>query len=202
MTPCHAGRIRAQAGAATPPGRWEALMAAAQAGDGAAYDTLLREALPMLRGMARRRIADPAEAEDAVQDALLTFHRLRHAYDPARPLRPWLAAICDRRCLDRLRRRMRATARETPIEPFADSLSAPWAEDGGDRRVAGGELRAAVAALPRAQRIALTLAKLQDLPLAEASARSGLSVGALKVATHRAVRTLRLRLGVAAAAEA
>ena len=37
--------------------------------------------------------------------------------------------------------------------------------------------------------------KLEDLPLAEASARSGMSVGALKVATHRAVKALRKRLG-------
>ena len=45
------------------------------------------------------------------------------------------------------------------------------------------------------RRTALALAKLQDLPLAEASRRSGMSVGALKVATHRAVKTLRRRLG-------
>jgi RNA polymerase sigma-70 factor (ECF subfamily) len=96
-------------------------MATAQAGDGVAYDALLRELLPMLRGMARRRLADPAEAEDAVQDTLLTFHRLRCAYDPTRPIRPWLAAICERRCLDRLRRRMR----ETSFEAFADRLGAP-----------------------------------------------------------------------------
>ncbi|WP_431270848.1 hypothetical protein [Dankookia sp. P2] len=31
--------------------------------------------------------------------------------------------------------------------------------------------------------------------MAEASARSGMSVGALKVATHRAVKALRKRLG-------
>ncbi len=174
-------------------------MATAQASDGVAYDALLRELLPMLRGMARRWLADPAEAEDAVQDTLLTFHRLRRAYDPTRPIRPWLAAICERRCLDRLQRRMRETARETSIEAFADRLGAPRAEDGAARRAAGGELRAAVAALPRVQRSAVTWAKLQDLPLAEASACSGLSVGALKVATHRAVRTLRMRFGVAAA---
>ena len=61
---------------------------------------------------------------------------------------------------------------------------------------AGEPLRAAVAELPEAQRQALALAKLEDLPLAEASARSGMSVGALKVATHRAVKALRRRLKV------
>ena len=50
--------------------------------------------------------------------------------------------------------------------------------------------------LPESQRQALTLTKLQGLSLAEASARSGLSVGALKVASHRALRTLRICLGV------
>ena len=67
---------------------------------------------------------------------------------------------------------------------------------GRQQEVAAAELRAAVAELPPSQQTALALAKLEDLPLAEASARSGMSVGALKVATHRAVKALRRRLGV------
>jgi RNA polymerase sigma-70 factor (ECF subfamily) len=176
-------------------GEWEAWMAAAQSGDARAYDTLLRAALPLLRAVARRRIRDPAEAEDAVQDALLTIHRLRHTYDPARPIRPWLTAICERRSIDRLRRHGRRQGREAPIEGIGETLAAPGANQ-GEAKVASAELRAAVAELPPAQRTALGLAKLQDLPLAEASARSGMSVGALKVATHRAVKALRRRLGV------
>ncbi|MBY0335907.1 MAG: RNA polymerase subunit sigma, partial [Acetobacteraceae bacterium] len=86
---------------------WSGLMAAAQGGDAAAYERLLREVAPFLRAIARRRIADPAEVEDAVQDTLLTLHALRHTYDPARPLRPWLAAIAERRAVDRVRRSLR-----------------------------------------------------------------------------------------------
>lgn len=170
-------------------------MAAAQAGDAAAYDRLLRAVLPLLRAVARRRIANAAEAEDAVQDALLTIHTLRHSYEPARPIRPWLVAICERRAIDRLRRHGRRGGRETPIEDFGETLEAPGANR-GEERVASAELRAAVAELTPAQRTALGLAKLEDLPLAEASARSGMSVGALKVATHRAMKVLRRRLGV------
>jgi RNA polymerase sigma-70 factor (ECF subfamily) len=175
-------------------------MEAAQNGDTRAYDTLLREAMPLLRALARRRIADPAEAEDAMQDTLLSIHRLRHTYDPARPFRPWLVAICERRCVDRLRRRTRHAGRETPIEALAESLATPGAEEAALRGVAATELREAVALLPRAQRVALALAKLEDLPLAEASRRSGLTVCALKVATHRAMRRLRGRFGVPAEA--
>jgi RNA polymerase sigma-70 factor (ECF subfamily) len=170
-------------------------MAAAQAGDARAYDSLLRAALPMLRIIARRRIRDPTEAEDAVQDALLTIHRLRDTYDPGRPIRPWLVAITERRAIDRLRRSGRRAGREAPIDDFGETLPDAGANR-GEERVAAAELRAAVAALPQAQRTALGLAKLEDLPLAEASARSGMSVGALKVATHRAVKALRKRLGV------
>ncbi|WP_236033319.1 RNA polymerase sigma factor [Belnapia mucosa] len=175
-------------------GEWEGWMAAAQAGDAAAYDRLLRAALPLLRAVARRRIINAAEAEDAVQDALLTIHRLRHSYEPARPIRPWLVAICERRAIDRLRRQSRRGGRESPIEDWHETLATPGANQ-GEERVASAELRAAVAELSEAQRTALGLAKLEGLSLAEASARSGMSVGALKVATHRAVKALRRRLG-------
>src|SRR5215217_3603130 len=111
-------------------GEWEGLMVAAEAGDGRAYDALLRAALPLLRSVARRRIRDPAEAEDAVQDALLTIHQLRHAYDPARPIRPWLVAICERRAIDRLRRSGRRAGREAPIGNFGETLAAPGANQG------------------------------------------------------------------------
>lgn len=178
-----------------PDGIWEGLMAAAQAGDRRAYDRLLRECLPLLRAITRRRILDPHEAEDAVQDTLLTVHRMLATYDPARPLRPWLVAIAERRCVDRLRRRGRGAGRESPIEDHAETLAAPPGETGEDR-IAGRQLREAVAELPESQRTALRLAKLEDLPLSEAASRSGLSVGALKVATHRALKTLRRRLGV------
>lgn len=175
-------------------GRWEAWMVAAQAGDARAYDLLLRDCLPLLRAIARRRIRDSHEAEDAVQDTLLTIHRMIATYDPERPLRPWIVAIAERRCVDRLRRRGRGAGRETPIDDHAETLAAPATETGEDR-IASRQLRDAVAELPDSQRTALRLAKLEDLPLAEAARRSGLSVGALKVATHRALKTLRRRLG-------
>ncbi|MBD0273085.1 MAG: RNA polymerase sigma factor [Acetobacteraceae bacterium] len=160
-------------------GRWEALMARAQAGDARAYDTLLREALPFLRAICRRRLGHAAEVEEAVQDALLTVHRLRHTYDPGRPLRPWLATIADRRAVDRLRRHGRRTRLETLLGPPREAPPAEGRGHAGEGRLAAEELRAAVAKLPDSQRHALTLTKLQGLSLAEASARSGLSPGAL-----------------------
>src|SRR5690606_15589677 len=59
------------------------LMAAAQDGDRAAYDRLLRESVPMIRRIARYRGSPPASIDDIVQDVLLTIHRVRHTFDPA-----------------------------------------------------------------------------------------------------------------------
>ncbi|PZW49089.1 RNA polymerase ECF family sigma subunit [Humitalea rosea] len=174
-------------------GAWEVWMVAAQAGDGAAYTAVLRACVPYLRGVARRRLREPSSIEDAVQDTLLSIHRLRHTWDPERPLRPWLAAIADRRAIDVARREGRRQGREVDLAPLAETLAS--AGEDGEAASAAHQLRVAISELPESQRTALRLAKLENLPLAEAAARSGLSVGALKVATHRAMASLRKRLG-------
>ena len=60
-----------------------------------------------LTGYCYRMLGSAFEAEDAVQDTLLTLHTLRHTFDPTRPFGPWLATIAARRAIDRLRRRGR-----------------------------------------------------------------------------------------------
>jgi RNA polymerase sigma-70 factor (ECF subfamily) len=55
-------------------------------------------------------------------------------------------------------------------------------------------LKEAIASLPTGQRSAIELLKLREMSLREAAAVSGTSVGALKVATHRAMDALRRRL--------
>ena len=176
--------------------RWSRLMAAAQAGDAQAYDALLRECLPVIRAICRSRLRDAADAEDAVQDALLTVHRVRHTYDPSRPFRPWIAAIAERRALDRGRSRGRVAKRQVEMDAAADvAAPEPGADADLDSRRAAASLRQAVETLPAAQRTALGLTKLEGLSLAEASQRSGMSIGALKVATHRALQSLRRRFG-------
>jgi len=170
------------------------MMAAAQAGDARAYEALLRECLPLLRAICRARLRDATEADDAVQDTLLTIHRARGSYDPARPFRPWLVAIAECRALDRIRSRSRRARRETPVDAAEEIASgAPGVETVLDAQRDAAKLRSAIEALPIAQRTALGLTKIQDLSLAEASGRSGMSVSALKVATHRAMRALRRR---------
>lgn len=177
--------------------RWSRLMAAAQAGNARAYEDLLKECLPLLRAICRARLRDATEAEDAVQDTLLTIHRARDSYNAARPFRPWLVAIAERRALDRIRSRGRRAGREVPIDAAGEVASRERdAEAELGVRQESASLRGAIQDLPVAQRTALGLTKIEDLSLAEASQRSGMTVGALKVATHRAIHALRRRFGV------
>ena len=75
------------------------LMAAAQDGNADAYQSLLRSCLPLIGSMARASGVPADRVEDVIQDVLMTLHRVRHTYDPARPFTPWLRAIAQgRRC--------------------------------------------------------------------------------------------------------
>ena len=63
-----------------------------------------------------------------------------------------------------------------------------WAEDG---RLLTGKTATQGERLPPGQRQAVELLRLKEMSLKEASAASGQSVGALKVAMHRAGKSLR-----------
>jgi len=169
---------------------WSILMARAQSGERRAYGRLLEEIAPYLRALAARRGVEDADIEDRVQDVLLTVHAIRHTYDPARPFGPWLVAIAHRRITDGLRRQTRRRARETPLNPKHETFAAPQAnleEAEADSRALMDEIEK----LPSGQRQALRLLKLEQRSLKEAAAVSGQSIGSLKVASHRAMRSLR-----------
>jgi len=173
---------------------WSICMARAQEGDREAYRRLLEEITPYLRSLAARLIRDRSDVEDAVQDALLSVHAVRHTYDPMRPFGPWLVAIARRRFVDGLRRRGRAAARETPLEAEHETFAAPetnFQEAASDGRA----VREALAGLPPGQREAIRMLKLEEMSLKEAAAASGMSVAALKVATYRGLKNLRKIFG-------
>lgn len=179
--------------------RLRTLMAAAQSGDAAAYTALLRECLPLVRRIARARGIPPGLVDDVVQDTLLTIHRARHTYDPARPFTPWLRAIVQRRGIDVLRRTGRQGGRElhAPLAYEQHADPAAGAEQSAMERSRAERLAEAVKLLPPGQREALEQLGLQERSLAEASAETGRSTGALKVNLHRALKSLRNIMGKA-----
>lgn len=193
------GADRATGDGRTATGKldWSRLMGRAQDGDRAAYRALLDDMTPYLRSLAARCFKEPGDIEDAVQDILLTVHAVRHAYDPRRPFGPWLVAIANRRMIDRLRRQTRAKFREIELTAEHETFSAAAANlssNLGEVTVNEAALHAAIDKLPPEQRQAIRLLKLKEMSLKEAAAATGRSISALKVATHRAIKSLRKML--------
>ena len=176
-------------------GRWGGLMEQAQRGDRAAYHTVLRAITPYLRAIARRYLRHDQDAEDMVQEILIVVHDIRHTYEPGRPLKPWLATIATRRCIDHLRQRMRRggveVGDEDMLAQLPDESAASTPEARLEREQQGRAVRRAIAGLPARQREAVELLRLQELSLKEAAAASEQSVGSLKVACHRAMKALQ-----------
>lgn len=172
---------------AAGPADWSVYMTRAQGGNKDAYRRLLEDITPYLRSLAARHFPSRGDVEDAVQEILLTVHAIRHTYDPARPFGPWLIAIASRRIVDGLRRQGRTRAREVALEAEHETFPTPQANL-PERASDGRALRDAVERLPSGQRDAIRMLKLQEMSLKEAAA-------ALKVATHRGLRTLKRMFG-------
>jgi RNA polymerase sigma factor (sigma-70 family) len=176
--------------------RWSGLMSAAQAGDRASYERLLRECAPFISRLAGRQGVRGDGLDDVVQDVLTTVHRVRHTYDPTRSFTAWLRAIAQRRAIDHLRSRGRLERREI-YAPLAYEAHADDEVDHSARsELAAGvkTLNLALVELTESQREAIEHLALRELSLDEAAAATGRSKGALKVNLHRALKSLRARL--------
>ncbi len=158
------------------------------AGDEAAYRELLGALARRLRAFFARRLAAscPDDVEDLVQETLLALHLQRATYEPGVPLGAWVHAIARHKLVDLWRRRGRREALHEPLDGLEEVLAAPAADEAPARR----DLEQLLGQLPAAQQRAIALTRIEGLSMAEASARSGVSVAALKVQVHRGLKKL------------
>ena len=164
------------------------MMAQALAGDAGAYRRLLAQVAPRLRRYFARRLHEPAEAEDLVQETLIAIHTKRETYDPRLPFAPWLYAVARYKLIDHLRRR--GSRKHVPLEEAGVLFDEADPEAG----LARGDLDRLLAPLPARQRALLVDVKLKGLSVAEAASRHGYSEGAAKVAIHRTLKSLSARV--------
>jgi RNA polymerase sigma factor (sigma-70 family) len=166
---------------AAPSGEWEALMTAAQAGHGGAYQRLLTELSAWLLRYFQRRLP-PGDVDDAVQESLLAIHRRRHTYDPRRPFAPWLAAIAKRKWIDQLRSMGRRPSEELPADiPTGDHEAAV---------TSATVLASLLDELRPTQAQAIMLVKLQGYSIDDVVQQTGLSASAVKMNIHRGLARL------------
>jgi len=166
---------------------WAVWMRAAMTGDADAYRQLLASVAPHVRAVARsrcRRLGAESEAEDIVQEVLLTIHLKRGTWDQSRPIGPWVAAITRNKLIDVLRRRGRRVS--VPIEEVMDSLQA---ED-QTPELSAHELDTLLGHLKVQQREIVKSISLNGKSIRETADRLQMSEGAIRVALHRALKAL------------
>ncbi len=162
------------------------LIERARQGDHAAYGVLVDRYSPLLMRVTQRLLHDPAQAEDACQDAFLRAYTHLETYNPTYRFSTWLRAIATHHCLHLLTRR---NWEYTGTDHLTVS-SAAFLDDDPELKVLLEEqaegLRQAVADLPMRYRRALVLRHWHDLSYVEIATATGQSLGAVKTQLRRA----------------
>lgn len=163
-------------------------MRASLNGDAAAYRRALSLLAPLLRSSIRAGLArcgrGPEAAEDIVQEALLAIHLKRATWDPAQPVEPWARAIARYKMIDFLRRK--GERAHVDIMDLSETLAGPETADTGEAFSA----RAMVERLPQRDRAIVESMKIQGASARETGLQLGISEGAVRVALHRALKSL------------
>jgi RNA polymerase sigma-70 factor (ECF subfamily) len=170
------------------------LMLRYQEGDEQAFDRLVERYSPRVYALVSRFLGPVDRREDLVQEVFLRVIRARARYLPEARFSTWLYRIVFHLCVNEGERGRAAAALEEedggdwPDERSSAPVTALERQD----RVQA--VRAAIQALPARQRMALVLAKYEELDLGEVGRVLGTSVKAVKSMIHRARETLRERL--------
>ena len=165
------------------------LVVRAEEGDVRAFETLARRHQDALYRVAVRVLGDPAEAEDALQEALLSAWRRIDLFRVEAAFSTWMYRIVTNQCVVALRRR-----RPQPVADAGRELAAP---DSPER---AAELDAELAALGRAVqdlpddlRVCWVLRELEGLGYAQIAEVTGAGEPTVRGRIHRA----RVRLTAA-----
>ena len=168
------------------------LLAAHVAGDRYAFGELFHRHQRQLHRLARLTTHSREDAEDALQDAMLSAHRGAGAFRHDAAVGSWLHRIVVNACLDRLRR-----TKAHPTSPLEDVY--PVADRTAQVETAIVVQRALMR-LPVEQRAAVVAVDMQGYSVADTAALLGVAEGTVKSRCSRARVRLAELLGYLGAA--
>jgi RNA polymerase sigma-70 factor (ECF subfamily) len=170
-------------------------MARVAAGDHGAFAEFYDATSRTVFGIVLRVLRDRAQAEEVSQEVFLEAWRTSTRYDqnqgtPA----AWINTIAHRRAVDRVRSVERSTQRDQRHAEREVESAAPDVSDLVVAREEGGRVRRALAALPEAQRTALTLAYYDGCTQREVAELLDVPLGTVKTRMRDAMKKLRTHL--------
>jgi RNA polymerase sigma-70 factor (ECF subfamily) len=137
--------------------------------DGACLEAFLRE-LDYVHRTLRRLGTAPSELEDLAQEVFLVLRRCWTAYDPGRPLRPYLFGIAFRIAAAHHRKR----SREVTFEIVEVSDTGPGPDDALQTKQARALVLAALEHIPLPRRAVLLMHDLDEIPVEDVAATLGI----------------------------
>ena len=165
------------------------LAAAAARGDRAALDELLRRHSSMVHAVCRRVLANPEDALDATQEALISIARRIDTFDGRSKFSTWCYRVATNAALDEARRRSR---RPAPVEIVAEPRAGGPALD--DAVADQLDIDAALAHLSPEYRAAVALRDLAGLDYADIASILGIPPGTVRSRIARGRAALADRL--------
>ena len=163
----------------------EVLVGRVRAGDVASFTLLVERYYPRCLRFGLRMLGDRADAEEAVQDALLRAYRSIDRYEERDRFGGWLFRILANQCRTLAAKRQRRERTFVPYDVVADFAEAP--SDG----TAAAEVQRALMLLAPEQREALLLRYVEDHSYEDMAEMTGVGVSALKMRVKRARDHLR-----------
>jgi RNA polymerase sigma-70 factor (ECF subfamily) len=165
------------------------MMAKVARGDQVAFADLAQRYGGKLLAVAGRLLGSRADAEDAVQRALLQCYAGASGYNPRWAVSTWLYRILTNICVDELRRRATRTA-------YREGAEALGAASGNHRPPAAYlDLHRALSRVPREARVLLALRYVDGLSYGELARIRGISINTVKSQLARGKALLRDELG-------
>ena len=157
--------------------------------DETAFSALVERYGGRLLAVARRLLGSRADAEDAVQRALLQCYTAASSYQARWAVSTWLYRILTNVCVDELRRRATRTAH--------DERSVPGPLSSGNHRPPDAylDLHRALERVPREARVLLALRYVDGLSYGELARIRGITINTVKSQLARGKALLRDELG-------
>lgn len=151
---------------------------------------IVRREESRLRHFIRRRVADPRDAEDILQDVFAELVEANQLLMPIEHVSGWLFRVARNRIIDLFRKKKGESLELEDLLPSPDA--GPDAEMA--RALLLEELEAAIAELPKAQRDVFVAHELEGKSFKEMAEDSGVSINTLLSRKRYAVLQLRERL--------
>ena len=185
----------------------EVLAARAAAGDGPAFEEIVRRYQGRVFRLASRLTGSETEAADVLQETFLRVYRGLPSFRGASRFGTWLYRVATNAALAHRRARARRPAES--LEAFlprfdgngahlatpAELQVATRADERLDRQALAEKARAGIDRLPDIYREAFVLRDLEEMPTAEVADVLGLEPAAVRQRVHRARLMLRGYLG-------